>query len=131
MIFELILLFNVFIGVIITCKFNIKKFPSFLEFCKYIFILSVFFPFVEESVFRCTLLKFTSGIPYFLEINSCIFGFAHLTNYFLSKNFKLSLVQSILCIYLGFYLIKLDNLLLSFLVHMLYNFSIITISYIY
>jgi membrane protease YdiL (CAAX protease family) len=86
-------------------------------------------PIIEESLFRHTLYYLTSNWSYCVELNVILFSIIHLIgnndNPILIRIFK-----CIFAIYLGYYLLSLNNILVAMLVHSVHNFFVISLLFI-
>jgi hypothetical protein len=88
------------------------------------FALCLIFPILEEIVFRGVLKKILYYCPYGNHINCLLFGLAHLINYKSNSNINAKYYlayQTISTIFLGFYLINLDDIYDCIIVHTIYN----------
>jgi len=85
----------------------------------------ILMPLVEELIFRDYLRKYTDDLYYGNLINSCLFGLWHLQNYHIHEDKIIMLNQIISTTYLGYYLLQLNSIIYSYIVHLIYNTIII------
>src|SRR5690606_24496355 len=90
---------------------------------------SIIMPIYEESVFRCTLYGLTYHLYYYKEINAIVFGLYHILNYQFHNNFLITISQCIFTTLLGYYLISINNIVYSILLHSLFNLIIVLLVY--
>lgn len=86
-----------------------------------LFIMAIFIPFIEEILFRYTLKNYLRDVQYGDYINSIIFGLMHSTNYLAVGNSVAIFKQVLITTYAGYYYLQLDNVLHSFIYHMIWN----------
>jgi hypothetical protein len=94
-------------------------------------ILAIILPIIEESLFRETLVNLLKHSLYYKEFITTLFALVHLLNSTIgvSTN-KMATCQFVCSIYLGNYLINLDNVGKSIIVHSVYNGSMIITIYV-
>lgn len=83
----------------------------------------IILPIYEESLFRHTLVVYTKHLWYYEYLNVVLFGLWHVPNvvvFGLSK----TLIQLPAVLYLGYYIIQLDNVPLAMILHILFNFCV-------
>lgn len=95
------------------------------------YVMCIYAPLFEESVFRYTLRHVFSDWIWAREIISVLFGLMHVQNFTLRQDRKIIIYQIFAAMILGYYLYDLNDLGLSMLVHFLYNFGIIMTMVIY
>jgi len=120
---ELLLLFSWIICFAIS--YHLKKttiLSSQLPF-RLIIITSIIGPIIEECLFRYVLYDLTKNMIYYKELNAILFGLYHVQNV-LIYTCKITVIQIIATSMLGYYLINLNNFLLSIGVHVLFNLSL-------
>lgn len=107
------------------------KSRSISNFLCLLFLLLVAGPISEESIFRHTLIYATQHLSYYVELNVALFSGIHLSNYYYSRCIYSSLAQVGFAIYLGYYLIILNNVYKGMIIHGIYNLIILIISCIF
>ena len=129
---EILLFMNWFVALIISIKY-IKRTETtdFKNIFRNLLLLGIVVPIVEESLFRSTLYSLTNHLEYYKMLNAIIFGLHHLSNYFITYDIKFTIVQTIFAFYIGYYLVDLNNILMSMFIHSIYNSSMMIIIYIY
>lgn len=122
---ETILLFGFLFGQLVqfyNMKYNklINLYSQGITFLG-CFSAIVVFPILEESVFRCTLPSIFGDNFYIKIICSIIFGLIHLFNIRIINNWIIIFYQSIITMFLGYYLTTFSSLLYMIIFHSLYN----------
>jgi len=94
------------------------------------FLLTLFVgvPIVEESVFRSTLVAITKSLSYYQELNAVLYGIVH---FWSPGSFGYRISKVVLSAIMGFYLVKLDNILLAILIHMAFNITLHFLLHLY
>ena len=94
---------------------------SFQSFLGIIFYIGIMGPIFEESFFRGILYDLTKGYSYYKITNAILFGLIHSTNYPFIGNGNKILIQVLSTFSLGYYLVNIDNVISSIVIHILYN----------
>lgn len=119
------------IGVCATIRLKIVQSIPFSDYKNTILSLAILIPMFEEAFFRGILKQALVDVPYNYEINAALFGLMHCVNYLISKNVYLTIYNVITTGYLGYYVVQFDGFMYAYLTHALYNFSVLTLLYIY
>jgi membrane protease YdiL (CAAX protease family) len=98
-------------------KFDRNYAVSLISIC-------VIFPIYEESLFRSVIKQWLLYHPYANMINALLFGMYHSVNYLQHGKIGIVIYQVVSTIYLGHYVVRFDNILSAFMIHIVYNFSI-------
>ncbi len=102
--------------------------PSFKNCVSTIYAVGLIMPLFEESLFRGIFKQCLSNIQYSEYINGLFFGLFHFHNYFVHNNLFITAIQMATTSYLGYYVVQFDNFIYAFVVHSLYNISIVVFS---
>lgn len=91
-------------------------------------------PILEEFLFRGFIYYITNDFIYAKEFNAIIFSFAHIINSFIDNTGKYSKLlvinQSVMVLFLGYYLVSLDNIYYAIIMHIVFN-TLVSIQYPY
>jgi len=132
MICHLIFILAFIIAIIVNiCYYRrVGAIITFKQLLVSLLLLCLFAPVVEESFYRYFLRIYLQNIPYNNLIIITLFSSSHLLNLQYLSNLKVVSVQVLLCIYLGWYLLWLDNINHSIIIHCLYNSGILFSTYL-
>jgi len=114
---------------------NIKKTSAWRNtidtksFLTTLYAVGILMPLFEEALFRSVCKQYLEGVPFSDYINGLIFGLVHIHNYILHKNVYITIIQMLSTAYLGYYLVQFESFIYAYLVHCLYNISIVITSY--
>jgi hypothetical protein len=127
----LLLALFIAIGACAVIRLGMVQSVSFSDYKSSILTMSIIIPIFEEAFFRGILKQALVDVPYNYQINAVLFGLMHCVNYAITKNVYLTVYNVIATGYLGYYLVQLDGFMYAYLTHALYNFSAVTVLYIY
>lgn len=118
------------LATMIICKAIPRQQITIKNIITNFFVMVIFMPFIEESIFRSCLVTLLKEIRYCDIIISNLFGLLHITNTFLAQDYSvLNIKQKIILAFLhssvignlGYYLTTI-SLGEAIIVHILYNF---------
>ena len=108
-------------------KMNISIFDyQIADILKSMYYICLVGSLIEEFIFRILLKEYLVISSYDRIINSFLFGLWHIQNYFIHKDYGLTIIQVITTIHLGYYLYQFNDIKTCFFIHCLYNCIIAT-----
>lgn len=129
--FKMLLLFFVYILIIIRNYVKTKNSDHIYlgTWMSKAFMMVIIGPLVEELVFRKAIKDYMLGFPYINLVNGILFSLYHATNLSVADK-NVVIKQMILSLYMGWYFCYLDNVLYSYLLHVLANGITFSAAYI-
>ena len=134
---ELVLVFFQLCGIPLNIYYKTNSIETLKTYISTLYIVCIAVPIIEEILFRYAfyhlLEKYMSDSFYINIANGIVFGLIHIPNIFVIE-FKSKIISSVHIfsnVYLGYYLATIhDDLLLCIIIHIIYNFTGVTITFI-
>ena len=134
MMLSILVLITWFCSLYLTYQVNLKQLTIIDTTWKNIFqqflAVGIIIPLIEESLFRHTVVYYSSHLSYHQYLNAFLFGLLHIPNYTLFGK-KIVFFQFINTTIAGYYFVNLNNFTSAFLAHSFYNSSVLTIAFLY